>query len=41
VGANLVAAIDHLGLTHLLQDKKAKHPGPIARPEAPTPERGK
>jgi hypothetical protein len=41
VGANLVAAIDHLGLTHLLQDNKANHPGPIVRSEAPTQERGK
>jgi glutathione synthase len=36
--ANLVAAIDHLGLTHQLRDKKANHPGPIARPEAPAQE---
>jgi hypothetical protein len=28
--ANLVAAIDHLSLTHQLRDRKANHPEPIS-----------
>ena len=38
---NLVATIDHLGLTHRLREKKANHPGPIARFETPAQERRK
>ena len=39
--ANLVATIDHLGLTHQLQDKTANHPGTLAHSDAPAQERRK